>query len=101
MNCLFCSALLLLAVGVPIRAQQMCGIAKDYVVQAREKARPGLSRDEMEQQRQQLKRASGLCPSLGDAYYYRSLFSRRLGLNDEADYALRKAKENGSEALAS
>jgi uncharacterized caspase-like protein len=91
--------LTLALVGLPARAQERCGTAKDSVVQAREKARPGLRHEELEESYQQLKRANGFCPAMGDAYYYRYLYARQLGNTRDADYALRKAKENGSEAL--
>lgn len=79
--------------------QSRCGAAKDSVVQAREKARPGLSRQELQEQRLQLIRASDLCSSLGDSYYYRYLYSRELGITKDVNYLLQKARENGSEAL--
>ena len=85
--------------GASASAQQMCGVAKDYVVQAREKAGPGLDRTELERQFQQLKRATEYCAALGDAYYYRHLFARQLNNVRDARYSLEKARENGSEAM--
>lgn len=76
-----------------------CGTAKDYVVQAREKARPSLNREEMENIRLRLNRAIDLCPYDGEAYYYRYLFERQLGHEKDAAYSLRKAVEFGSEGL--
>jgi hypothetical protein len=80
-------------------AQERCGTAKDYVVQARERARPGLSRSELYDIQTQLKLAIRYCPSMGDAWYYRHLFSKQLADQRDADYSLGKARENGSVAL--
>jgi hypothetical protein len=98
-RCFIIFATLFLAASAPALAQERCGTAKDYVVQAREKARPGLSRLELQEQRQQLKRATDFCPTMGDAYYYRYLYAEQLGNATEARYFLGKARENGSEAL--
>ena len=84
--------------AVPSFAQGRCGVAKDFVVQALERIRDG-SRDEVEDGLQLLKHANETCASLGDAWYYRSLFERRVGHTDKEKYALGKAKEFGSEAM--
>ena len=80
-------------------AQVRCGVAKDLVVQALEnlKSNPGSS--ELEDGIQLLKQAAQACPTLGDAWYYRSLFEAKLGHKAPADFALRQARVMGSDAL--
>lgn len=96
----FIGLLIVLLVVAPLAfGQEKCGAAKDYVVQAREKARPGMDHSQLQEQYQQLRRAIEFCPSMGDAYYYRSLFARQLGNLKDANYMLGKARENDSEAL--
>ena len=56
------------------------------------------SNAEVEDGLQLLKHANALCPTLGDAWYYRSLFERKLN-STKADYALSKARLLGSEAM--
>ncbi len=78
--------------------QERCGLAKDFMVQALEQIKLG-SRDEMENGLQLLKHANEQCTSLGDAWYYRSLFERKLGHAPLADYSLKKAQMFGSGAM--
>jgi hypothetical protein len=40
-----------------------------------------------------------VCASFGDAWYYRSLFERKLGQVPKANYSLDKAKLFGSQAM--
>ncbi|MCG3161202.1 MAG: hypothetical protein JMDDDDMK_02346 [Acidobacteria bacterium] len=76
-----------------VRAQQeRCDSAADFVVQAREQARPGLDRIEAARLRQLLKSATSLCAGNGDAWYYRYLYSLQLGDKRDADYALGEAR---------
>jgi hypothetical protein len=77
----------------------MCGAAKDMVVRALERIGPANTSSDLEDALQLLKHSSEECPELGDAWYYRSLFERKLGREPQAGYALRKAKFVGSEAL--
>lgn len=95
-------ALLIAALGLFARAalaQEKCDSAADFVVQAREQARPGLSREEIERVRGKLKSANSMCSASGDAWYYRYLYSRQLGDGKDADYALRQARLNNAEGL--
>lgn len=88
------------SVTVPVgQAQQKCGQALDYVVQAREKARPGLSRSELETTNLTLKRAENMCPGKGDVYYCRYLYENQLGNKRLAEINLAKAREFDSELL--
>jgi Caspase domain len=78
--------------------QERCGVGKDYMVQALEQIKTG-SREEVENGLQLLKHANEQCTSLGDAWYYRSLFERKLAHVPLADYSLKKAQMFGSEAM--
>lgn len=82
-----------------VRAQERCDSAFDIVVQAREQARPEISREQTERIRSKLKTANSMCSSLSDAWYYRYLYSRRLGDRSDADYALRQAQLFNAEGL--
>lgn len=73
-------------------------MAKDFMVQGLEQIKTGSS-DEVEDGLQLLKHGTEQCASLGDAWYYRSLFERRLGQDAKANYSLGKAKLFGSEAM--
>jgi hypothetical protein len=46
-----------------------------------------------------LKHANEVCPTYGDAWYYRSLFEAKLGRAPNASYAMGKAKLFGSDAM--
>ena len=92
-----CVSLLLLA-SPSASAQERCGVAKDFVVQALEQIKTG-SAEEVEGGLQLLKHANEQCAGLGDAWYYRSLFERRQGQGAKAAYSLSKAKMFGSEAM--
>ena len=82
------------------RAQGIrCGAGQDLVVQALERITPQSGNDAFEDALQLLKHAVAECPELGDAWYYRSLVEKRLGHDALANYALDKARFNGSEAL--
>jgi uncharacterized caspase-like protein len=81
-------------------AQGECGAAQDFVVQAREKITPGAANADLEDGLQLLKHANELCAESGDAWYYRSLFERKLGHGPQADFAMRQARRLGSDALS-
>jgi len=68
------------------------------MVQALEQIRTGAA-NEAEDGLQLLKHANEQCASLGDAWYYRSLFERKLNQAAKANYSLSKAKMFGSEAM--
>lgn len=68
------------------------------MVQALEQIKTGTTA-ETEDGLQLLKHANEQCAGLGDAWYYRSLFERRLQQSQKADYSLGKAKMFGSEAM--
>jgi hypothetical protein len=79
-------------------AQERCGLARDFVVQALEQIKNGAA-NEAEDGLQLLKHANERCASLGDAWYYRSLFEHKLNQTAKANYSLSKAKMFGSEAM--
>jgi hypothetical protein len=79
-------------------AQERCGLAKDFMVQALEHIKTGAP-NEIEDGLQLLKHANEQCTSFGDAWYYRSLFERKLNQVAKANYSLSKAKMFGSEAM--
>ncbi len=79
-------------------AQQHCGVGRDFMVQALERVKTG-SAGEVENGLQLLKHAIEVCAGLGDAWYYRSLFERKLNQPAKADYALHNAQRYHSEAM--
>jgi uncharacterized caspase-like protein len=68
------------------------------MVQALERIKTG-SNNEVADGLQLLKHSNEVCTSLGDSWYYRSLFERRLNQTAKADYSLRNAHKYGSEAM--
>jgi len=97
---LIISIVLLLITGSSTPAQQYCGSARDFLMRARELLNLEADRTELDKSLQLLKQAINMCPSLGDAWYYRSLVEQKLNNQRDADYALAKARQFGSEALA-
>jgi len=81
------------------RAQERCDSAADMVVQAREQARPDITREEAARVGAKLKSATSMCSASGDAWYYRYLYSQRLGDQKDADYALTQARMFNAEGL--
>jgi uncharacterized caspase-like protein len=79
-------------------AQQHCGAGRDFMVQALERVKTG-SPGEVENGLQLLKHAVEVCAGLGDAWYYRSLFERKLNQPAKADYALHNAQKYRSDAM--
>jgi hypothetical protein len=100
----FCwpAALLLLLIGsgapATLAQSERCGVSKDFEVQALEQIKTGTT-SEVEDGLQLLKHAVETCASFGDAWYYRSLFERKLGQIPKANYSLDKAKLFGSQAM--
>src|SRR5712691_8370313 len=92
-----CSGIALLGARAA-QAQERCGLAKDFMVQALEHIKTGAT-NEVEDGLQLLKHANEQCTSFGDAWYYRSLFERKLNQVAKANYSLGKAKMFGSEAM--
>jgi len=76
-----------------------CGAGQDLIVQALERITPQSGNGAYVDALELLKSALSECPELGDAWYYRSLVEKRLGHDSLADYAMGKARFNGSEAL--
>jgi uncharacterized caspase-like protein len=76
-----------------------CGAGQDLIVQALEQITPQSDNKAFGDALELLKSALGECPELGDAWYYRSLVEKRLGHQALADYAMGKARFNGSDAL--
>ncbi len=96
---LICAVILCLCFCASVcRAQDECNLAKDLVVQGLERVRTGTN-DEAADGLQLLKHATEVCINLGDAWYYRSVFERKLGQASQTDYSLKKAKTFGSEAM--
>ncbi len=81
-----------------VAAQEHCNLAKDLVVQALERIKIGTN-EEAGDGLQLLKHATEVCINSGDAWYYRSLFEKKLGQPSKADYSLKKAKMFSSEAM--
>lgn len=81
-----------------VQAQERCGVGKDLVLQTLERVHPGSNPSAMQDGVELLKHAISTCPTLGDAWYYRSLLERKLGNARLADYALTKAQDNNSQA---
>jgi hypothetical protein len=77
---------------------EKCGVSKDFEVQALEQIKTGAT-PEVEDGLQLLKHATEVCASFGDAWYYRSLFERKLGQTPKANYSLDKATLFGSQAM--
>ena len=77
---------------------ERCGVSKDFEVQALEQIKTGAA-PEVEDGLQLLKHATEVCASFGDAWYYRSLFERKLGQTAKANYSLDKAQLFGSQAM--
>lgn len=97
---LFAGVLLLFAL-FPISASaqgEKCGAAKDLVVQGLEHIKTS-TESEVADGLQLLKHANEVCPTYGDAWYYRSLFEAKLGRAPNASYAMGKAKLFGSDAM--
>jgi uncharacterized caspase-like protein len=93
------SLLLVSSVAPVVRAQgERCGVSKDFEVQALEQIKTGAA-PEVEDGLQLLKHATEVCASFGDAWYYRSVFERKLGQVPKANYSLEKAKLFGSQAM--
>src|ERR1700721_2167742 len=65
---------------------EKCGVSKDFQVQALEQIKTGAA-PEVEDGLQLLKHATEVCASFGDAWYYRSLFERKLGQVPKANYS--------------
>jgi uncharacterized caspase-like protein len=77
---------------------ERCGVSKDFEVQALEQIKTGAT-SEVEDGLQLLKHSTEVCASFGDAWYYRSVFERKLGQVPKANYSLDKAKLFGSQAM--
>ena len=88
----------MLAWGAAAHAQQGCAVSKDLVVRALELVSATPARDDLQNGVLLLKQAEEACDENGDAWYYRSLFERKLGAGNPA-YSLGKARERNSPAL--
>lgn len=78
--------------------QTRCGVAKDFELQALERIHTGTNQ-EVGDGLELLKDANEACREMGDAWYYRSLFERKLNQTAKADYSLSNAKKYGSQAM--
>jgi Caspase domain len=88
------------ALAAPAYAQQACAVSKDLVVRALEMVSATPARDQLADGLLLLKQAEESCDENGDAWYYRSLFERKLGQGNP-QYSLGKARERNSAALRS
>jgi hypothetical protein len=93
------AALLLCAACAAAQPADRCGTGRDLVVRALERLTARNSNAEVEDALQLVKQAAEECAGLGDAWYFRSIFERKLGHAQLANYALNKAKLLGSEAM--
>jgi hypothetical protein len=75
-------------------------VSKDLVVRALELVSANPSRDELSNGILLLKQAEEACDENGDAWYYRSLFERKLGQGNP-QYSMGKARERNSPGLKS
>jgi Caspase domain len=89
---------LIAAASASAGAQQGCAVSKDLVVRALELVSSSPARDDLSNGLLLLKQAAEACDENGDAWYYRSLFERKLGAGNP-QYALGKARERNSAAL--
>ena len=97
-----CLILFFLVGGATISwSQERCGVANDLVVQSLENLKTSTATADLADGIQLLKQAAQACPTLGDAWYYRSLFEDKLGHKPLASFALRQAKLIGSPAMDS
>jgi len=90
------AAILLLAAAA--HAQQACAVSRDLVVRALELVSASPSRDDLSNGLLLLKQAEEACDENGDAWYYRSLFERKLGTGNP-QYSAGKARERNAPAL--
>ncbi len=84
----------------PLAGQEGCAVSKDLVVRALELVSATPARDDLSNGILLLKQAEEACDENGDAWYYRSLFERKLGRGNP-QYSLGKARERNSAALKS
>jgi len=90
----------ILALAAAGCAQQRCAVSKDLVVRALELVSAAPSSGDLSNGLMLLKQAEEACDENGDAWYYRSLFERKLGRGNP-QYALGKARERNAAALRS
>jgi hypothetical protein len=88
----------MLALAAAGHAQQGCAVSKDLVVRALELVSASPARDDLANGLLLLKQAEEACDENGDAWYYRSLFERKLGTGNP-QYSLGKARERNAPAL--
>jgi len=79
-------------------AQHGCPVSQDLVARALELVSATPARDDLENGLMLLKQAEEACDENGDAWYYRSLYERKLGRGNP-QYSLGKARERNSAAL--
>ena len=90
----------MLALAAAGHAQQGCAVSKDLVVRALELVSASPAREDLSNGLLLLKQAEEACDENGDAWYYRSLFERKLGQGNP-QYSLGKARERNAPALKS
>jgi hypothetical protein len=88
-----------LAAAAVAHAAGSCGASQDLLVRALERLGDKPETRDIEDSLQLVKKAIEGCAGLGDAWYYRSVFEAKLGSKPRADFALRQARELGSEAM--
>ncbi|MGA7241316.1 MAG: caspase family protein [Bryobacteraceae bacterium] len=99
-RCLLTGAVAAALACAPLAGQEGCAVSKDLVVRALELVSAAPARDDLSNGILLLKQAAEACDENGDAWYYRSLFERKLGQGNP-QYALGKARERHSAGLKS
>jgi hypothetical protein len=84
--------------AAPAFAQQACAVSRDLVVRALELVSATPTKDQLSSGLLLLKQAEEACDENGDAWYYRSVFERKLGQGNP-QYSLGKARERNAPAL--
>lgn len=93
-------AALLMLVEARASAQgDRCDAARKLVASTRERLPPGALKEQQQEAVQNLRRATELCPGLGDAYYFLSLLAKELGDQPRSQMWRQRAEFHGSEAM--
>ena len=82
-------------------AQYQCGVARDLAMQAIENLKETPQRSDVEDGLQLLKHAEQTCPTLGDVWYYRSLFESWLAQLEDKSGASASARQHERLAASS
>jgi len=94
----YAACAVLLTLSSAGNAQQGCAVSKDLVARALELVSASPAREDLANGLLLLKQAEEACDENGDAWYYRSLFERKLGTGNP-QYSLAKARERNAPAV--